>query len=78
MELLADREVRRALAAGAALIMVPVVRDIGRPKKANVSMDAGALQAIDEEAAAHDLTARPSLPARRWRRSAAGPEQTRC
>ena len=30
MELLAGREVRRALAAGAALIMVPVVRDIAR------------------------------------------------
>jgi len=29
----ADREVRRALAAGAALIMVPVVIKVGRPKK---------------------------------------------
>ena len=33
MELAADREVRRALAAGAALIMVPVVIKVGRPKK---------------------------------------------
>jgi predicted RNase H-like HicB family nuclease len=56
MELLADRDVRRVLADGAALIMVPVVRDTGRPAKANVSMDAGTLQAIDEEAAAHGLT----------------------
>jgi len=48
--------VRRALAGGAALIMVPVVRDTGRSAKANVSMDAGMLQAIDEEAAAHGLT----------------------
>ena len=55
-KLLADREVRRALAAGAALMMVPLVRDTGKPAKANVSLDAGTLQAIDEEARAHGLT----------------------
>ena len=53
MELAADREVRRALGRGVALIMVP---DAGRSAKANVWMDAGTLQAIDEEAAAHGLT----------------------
>jgi len=51
-----DREVRRALGRGAVLIMVPVVPDAGRSAKANVSTDAGTLQAIDEEAAAHGLT----------------------
>jgi predicted RNase H-like HicB family nuclease len=56
MEMLADKDVRRALADGAALMIVPLVRDAGRPTKANVSMDAGTLQAIDEEAAAHGLT----------------------
>jgi predicted RNase H-like HicB family nuclease len=55
-ELGEDREVRRAHAAGALLISVPVVRDAGRPTKANVSLDAGVLEAIDEEAAAHGLT----------------------
>jgi len=52
MELAADREVRRALGRGVALIMVSVVRDTGRSAKANVSMDASTLQAIDEEARA--------------------------
>jgi len=56
MELAADREVRRALGRGVALIMVPVVRDAGRSAKANVWMEACTLQAIDEEAAAHGLT----------------------
>jgi predicted RNase H-like HicB family nuclease len=55
-ELGEDREVRRAHAAGALLISVPVVRAAGRPTKANVSLDAGVLEAIDEEAAAHGLT----------------------
>ena len=35
---------------------MPVVRDTGQSAKANVSMDVGTLQAIDEEAAAHGLT----------------------
>jgi hypothetical protein len=52
---------RREDVAGAACAtrgrMVPVVRDVGRPAKANVSMDAGMLEAIDEEAAAHGLSA---------------------
>jgi predicted RNase H-like HicB family nuclease len=56
LRFLVDPDIRRALAAGAALIIIPVVRDAGRPAKANVSMDAGTLQAIDEEAAARGLT----------------------
>jgi hypothetical protein len=56
MEMLAEPEVRRALAGGAALMMVPLMRDTGRPTKANVSIDSGTLAAIDEEAAARGLT----------------------
>jgi predicted RNase H-like HicB family nuclease len=56
VEMLADRDIRRALAAGAALMIVPVVRDSGRQAKANISVDAGTLAAIDEEAAAHGIT----------------------
>ena len=54
--LAADREVRRALTAGAVLALIPLVRDVGRPAKANVSLDAGTLAAIDEEAKARGLT----------------------
>jgi hypothetical protein len=44
--------VATALAEGAALAIVPLVRDVGRPAKANLSLDAGLLAAIDEAAAA--------------------------
>jgi hypothetical protein len=54
--LAADPEVRRALAAGTSLVVVPVIRESGRPTRANISMDAGTLAAIDEEAAARGLT----------------------
>src|SRR6202011_4745812 len=42
--------------AGAALAIVPLVLDAGRAAKANVSLDAGLLAAIDEAAAARGLT----------------------
>ena len=45
-----------ALAAGASLAVVPLVRDTGKPVKANLSIDAGVLSAIDEEAARRKLT----------------------
>jgi predicted RNase H-like HicB family nuclease len=51
-----DPEVARALAQGAALAIIPLVRDAGRPTKANLSLDAGLLAAIDEAAAARGLT----------------------
>jgi predicted RNase H-like HicB family nuclease len=54
-EIVADPELRREH-AGAALVLVPLVRNVGRPKKANVSLDAGTLDAIDAEARAHGLT----------------------
>ncbi|MPZ58693.1 MAG: ribbon-helix-helix protein, CopG family [Rhizobiales bacterium] len=51
-----DRDVATALAAGAMLAVVPLVLDAGRPAKANLSLDAGLLEAIDEAAAAKGLT----------------------
>jgi predicted RNase H-like HicB family nuclease len=52
----ADPAIAAALAGGAVIAMVPVLRDAGRPAKANLSLDAGLLEAIDEAAAAHGLT----------------------
>ncbi|MGE0037193.1 MAG: type II toxin-antitoxin system HicB family antitoxin [Xanthobacteraceae bacterium] len=52
----ADPDVAAALAAGAAIMIVPLVLDSGRPAKANLSLDTGLLQAIDEAAAARGLT----------------------
>jgi predicted RNase H-like HicB family nuclease len=52
----ADPEVRAALADGAVLAVVPLVLEAGCPVKANLSLDAGLLAAIDEAAAARGLT----------------------
>lgn len=51
-----DPEVAEAIAEGAALALVPLVLDYGRSAKANVSLDAGLLAAIDEAAEAKGLT----------------------
>ncbi len=51
-----DPDIARALAEGAALAIVPLIVDSGRPAKANLSLDAGLLAAIDEAAAARGLT----------------------
>jgi predicted RNase H-like HicB family nuclease len=51
-----DPEVKAALVDGAALAIVPLILDTGRPTKANLSLDAGLLAAIDEAAAARGLT----------------------
>ena len=55
-ELRADPEVAEALAGGASLTSVPLIRATGKPVKANVSVDAGILAAIDAEAARRKLT----------------------
>jgi predicted RNase H-like HicB family nuclease len=55
-ELRTDSEVRAALADGAALAVVPLILEAGRAVKANLSLDAGLLAAIDEAAAARGLT----------------------
>ena len=55
-KLRADPEVARALADGAALAIAPLMLDTGRAAKANLSLDAGLLSAIDEAAAVRGLT----------------------
>jgi predicted RNase H-like HicB family nuclease len=52
----ADPAVAEAIAEGAALAIVPLLRDAGRPARANLSIDAGLLAAIDEAAEARGLT----------------------
>jgi predicted RNase H-like HicB family nuclease len=51
-----DPEVAAALTQGAALASVPLIRETGRPTKANLSLDSGILRAIDEEAVRRGLT----------------------
>lgn len=51
-----DADVREMLAEGAQLASVPLVRAIGRAVKANLSIDAGVLKALDEEAKRRGLT----------------------
>jgi hypothetical protein len=46
----------RAIAEGAALAIVPLLLDAGRLAKANLSIDAGLLAAIDEAAEESGLT----------------------
>jgi predicted RNase H-like HicB family nuclease len=51
-----DPVVSAALANGGILAYVPLVLDAGRPVKANLSLDAGLLDAIDEAAERRGLT----------------------
>ena len=51
-----DPGIAEAIAEGAALAIVPLLLDTGRPAKANLSIDAGLLAAIDEAAKARGLT----------------------
>jgi predicted RNase H-like HicB family nuclease len=55
-ELRSDPDVAEAVANGAALAIVPLLLDAGRPAKANLSIDAGLLAAIDDAAQEHGLT----------------------
>ena len=52
----ADPEIAKTLVEGAALAIVPLLLDAGRAVRANLSLDAGLLGAIDEAAKAHGLT----------------------
>jgi predicted RNase H-like HicB family nuclease len=52
----ADPESKEALAHGASWVVVPLILDDARPAKANLSLDAGLLRAIDEAAQARGLT----------------------
>jgi hypothetical protein len=51
-----DKCVKAALADGAVLAIFPLILEGGKPAKANISLDARWLQAIDEGSAAHGLT----------------------
>jgi predicted RNase H-like HicB family nuclease len=42
--------------AGEAIVLVPLILDQARPVKANISLDAGTLEAIDDEAKRRGLT----------------------
>lgn len=51
-----DAEIMDAIRAGASLAIVPLVRETGRSVKANLSLNAGVLAAIDAEAHRRGLT----------------------
>lgn len=51
-----DPQVKTALASGAGLAAVALVRETGKPVKANLSIDSGVLAAMDEEADRRKLT----------------------
>lgn len=51
-----DSEVREALASGSIFVSIPLVVDSGQSARANISLDAGLLSAIDEEARRRGVT----------------------
>lgn len=51
-----DEDVAEDLRRGAAFVMIPVLINSGRPAKANLSLDSGLLEAIDDAAKEHGLT----------------------
>ena len=53
---IADKTSGFDAAAGESIVMVPLILDRGRPVKANISLDAGLLEAIDDEAVRRGLT----------------------
>ena len=55
-EIAKESDVAEALKQGAALAIVPLLIETGRPVKANLSLDAWLLAAIDDAAAARGLT----------------------
>src|ERR1700730_1969231 len=55
-EVIRDKEAEFDPKSGEAIVLVPLILDQARPVKANISLDAGLLEAIDEEAARRGLT----------------------
>jgi predicted RNase H-like HicB family nuclease len=55
-EIMADAEARYDGRAGESIVMVPLLLDRARSVKANISLDAGLLEAIDEAAKHYGLT----------------------
>lgn len=52
----ADEDVRADLSQGAFLMVVPLISLTGHSKRANITIDAGLLSAVDAAAAARGLT----------------------
>jgi predicted RNase H-like HicB family nuclease len=55
-DVIEDKGAKFSPAAGESLVMIPLILDRGRPVKANISLDAGLLEAIDQESARRGLT----------------------
>ncbi len=55
-EIIRDPEVAEDVAKGATAVMVPLLLDKGRSVRANISLDAGLLEAFDAEASRRGLT----------------------
>jgi predicted RNase H-like HicB family nuclease len=55
-EVMADKDVRKALRAGATTMLVPLLADPGRTVRVNVTVERGLLEQIDEAAEARGLT----------------------
>lgn len=53
---MSDPAVRADMGEGDAFVLLPLVFETGRPSRANISLDAGLLQAIDAAAKARGLT----------------------
>lgn len=51
-----DKEVRKSMALGAALMLVPLLADAGRTVRVNISLDKGLVDQIDLAATARGLT----------------------
>ncbi len=55
-DVMADKDVRRSLKAGATTMLVPLLADPGRTVRVNVTVERGLLEQIDEAAEARGLT----------------------
>ncbi|MEO7220928.1 MAG: type II toxin-antitoxin system HicB family antitoxin [Devosia sp.] len=55
-QILKDPEVLEDLARGSVFVSIPLILDSGRSARANISIDAGLLNAVDEEAQRHGVT----------------------
>jgi predicted RNase H-like HicB family nuclease len=55
-EVLADKDVKKALRNGATTMLVPLLADAGRTVRINVTVERGLLDQIDEAAEARGLT----------------------
>jgi predicted RNase H-like HicB family nuclease len=56
LAVIADPDAEFNPAAGEGVVMIPLLLDRARPVRANLSLDAGLLEAIDAEAARRGLT----------------------